>query len=316
MKMKLQANITPQKVHLLWIGLLLSTFLYQSQCNTNSEIDSGEDINRTDESNWIEVKSGNMPLVISAPHGGTIEPEGIPDRTCRGATTVRDRNTTELAREIGFHLEAEYDLKPYIVAALISRKKIDLNRDIELATCSHPKMKNVWTDYHDHLEQAIAEAIEEFGGVVFIDLHGHGHQKQRLELGYLLSKEELKESYNDADAAEELSGKSSLRNLVEGSDRLNFQELLTGEDAFGTLMENEGVPSVPSLDDPYPLAGDAYFTGGYNTRRYTSADYPELFGWQIEANYDGVRNSDENRNLFAKAFSKAIIVKIEEHIAN
>lgn len=312
--MNIKAGITSQFAHLLWIGLLITPFLYQGQCSTDSEIDSVGDIGRTDKNSWIEVRTGNMPMVISAPHGGTIEPAGIPDRSCQGATTVRDLNTTELAREIGYHLEAEYDLKPYIVAALISRKKIDLNRDIEPATCSNPAMKEVWTDYHEYLEQAIAEAIEEFGGVIFIDLHGHGHTKQRLELGYLLSKEELKESYYDADHADELSGQSSLRNLLAGSDRVNLQELLTGESAFGTLMGNGGVPAVPSLDDPYPLDGDAYFTGGYNTRRYTSADYPSVFGWQIEANYEGVRNSDENRELFAKAFSKAIIVQIEEHL--
>jgi hypothetical protein len=34
-------------------------------------------------------------------------------------------------------------------------------------------------------------ATREFGGCVYIDLHGHGHPTQRLELGYLLKEKEL-----------------------------------------------------------------------------------------------------------------------------
>ena len=44
----------------------------------------------------------------------------------------------------------------------------------------------------------------------------------------------------------------------------------------------------------------------YNTRRYTSADYPNVFGLQIEANFDGVRDSAENREKFSKAFAQSI----------
>jgi len=304
-----------QYTRLLLIGLFFVSALGFIQCDDideeDSEIISGREF---DISDMIKVSSGDIPLVISAPHGGTLTPNEIPNRSCSGITTVRDRNTTELADEIRYQMKQDFGVEPYIVLALIHRKKIDLNRDVDLATCGHTVGKEVWQEYHRKVEEAIQSAIEEYGGAIFIDLHGHGHEIQRLELGYLLNNEELRASYEGMGSTEDLVEESSLKNLINLIPDIDFQDVLTGEKAFGTIMENEGIPSVPSLQDPFPYPEEAYFNGGYNTRRYSSDDYPEVFGWQIEAHYNGVRNSDENRNAFAKAFSKAIMVQLEEYV--
>jgi len=304
-----------QYTRLLLIGLFFVSALGFIQCDDideeDSEIISGREF---DISDMIKVSSGDIPLVISAPHGGTLTPNEIPNRSCSGITTVRDRNTTELADEIRYQMKQDFGVEPYMVSALIHRKKIDLNRDVDLATCGHTVGKEVWQEYHRKIEEAIQSAIEEYGGAIFIDLHGHGHEIQRLELGYLLNNEELRASYEGMGSTEDLVEESSLKNLINLIPDIDFQDVLTGEKAFGTIMEDEGIPSVPSLQDPFPYPEEAYFNGGYNTRRYSSDDYPEVFGWQIEAHYNGVRNSDENRNAFAKAFSKAIMVQLEEYV--
>ena len=304
-----------QYTRLLLIGLFFVSALGFIQCDDideeDSEIISGREF---DISDMIKVSSGDIPLVISAPHGGSLTPNEIPNRSCSGITTVRDRNTTELADEIRYQMKQDFGVEPYMVSALIHRKKIDLNRDVDLATCGHTVGKAVWQEYHRKIEEAIQSAIEEYGGAIFIDLHGHGHEIQRLELGYLLNNEELRASYEGMGSTEDLVEESSLKNLINLIPDIDFQDVLTGEKAFGTIMENEGIPSVPSLQDPFPYPEEAYFNGGYNTRRYSSDDYPEVFGWQIEAHYNGVRNSDENRNAFAKAFSKAIMVQLEEYV--
>jgi len=305
----------PSTARFILFGLISVSALFLNQCDESN--DQPADTNPGPEfevSDMMDISDGNMPLVISAPHGGTLTPSEIPDRSCQGITTVRDRNTTELAYEIKHQLNEDFGVEPYVVAALINRKKIDLNRDQELATCGHSVAKEVWQEYHKNIEDAIESAINEFGGVIFIDLHGHGHDIQRLELGYLLSNEELRESYEGAGDEDELAEKSSFRNLLSVNSDVNLQDLMTGDQAFGTIMENEGIPSVPSLQDPFPYPNEAYFNGGYNTRRYTSEDYPEVFGWQIEANYEDVRDSDVNRNEFAKAFSKAIMLQLEEYV--
>jgi N-formylglutamate amidohydrolase len=299
----------------LLFGFLTLFSLVFTQCDEvddqNSETIPGQEFEISD---MVKVSTGDIPLIISAPHGGTLTPNEIPDRSCSGITTVRDMNTTELADEIKFQMKQDYGVEPYVISSLIHRKKIDLNRDAELATCGNSVAKEVWEEYHRNIEEAIQNAISEFGGAIFVDLHGHGHDIQRLELGYLLKNEELRESYEGSDETNLLAEKSSLKNLMTAYPELEFQDLLTGENAFGTIMETEGVPAVPSMQDPFPYPNDAYFTGGYNTRRYTSDDYPDVFGWQIEANYDGVRDSDENRSAFAEAFSKAIMVQLEEYV--
>ena len=43
--------------------------------------------------NYIEFHQGNLPIVISVPHGGSMQPATIPDRTCNSAVTVTDENT-------------------------------------------------------------------------------------------------------------------------------------------------------------------------------------------------------------------------------
>ena len=70
---------------------------------------------------YIEYVAGNAPVILTAPHGGSLTPGGIPDRTasaCGGAaTTVTDTNTGELVRAMHQRLELGY-----LVAAT------DLNR--------------------------------------------------------------------------------------------------------------------------------------------------------------------------------------------
>ncbi len=299
-------------------SLFLSSLLWLTNCGVEhkpavSETEPNQEI---DISAWIDVKEGDIPIIISAPHGGTLMPEKIPDRSCPNITTVRDRNTTELANDMGDQLYNKYGVRPYIVSALISRRKIDLNRGMQSATCGNSVGIEVWQEYHKQIESAITATVEEFGKAIFIDLHGHGHSIQRLELGYLLSKSELRASFDDESIAVEHGEKSSFQNLLSSRDDVSFHDLMFAEDAFGTLMERSNFPSVPSLDDPYPYPNEAYFTGGYNTRRYTSEDYPNVFGMQIEANFEGVRDTDIHRMEFSKAFADAIMKMMHQYITD
>jgi hypothetical protein len=47
---------------------------------------------------YIEYLAGNLPFILSAPHGGREKPEEIPDR--KEGTFAYDANTQELARTI------------------------------------------------------------------------------------------------------------------------------------------------------------------------------------------------------------------------
>ena len=294
----------------IFFCLLCVTTLFQVQCSTSEKfLESSNKENETSvkqnifDDSWLENVNGNMPLVISVPHGGTISPELIKDRDC--GTNEMDNNTAQLAAEIENAFNAS-GKKPFLIIAKLGRNKIDFNRGLKVATCGNPQMEYTWNQYHKYIEEAIDAAINKFGYAMYIDLHGQSHPVKRLELGYFLSSTALKQVQEGTETNSELGDKTSVKNLLVNNNQLTLKELLMGENAFGTLMEKSGFPAVPSLGNPYPKQGEPYFNGGYNTRTYTSSKYPKVFGMQIEANFRGVRDSEENRKKFSKAFTQSV----------
>ena len=265
-----------------------------------------------DSSKWVEFIPGTMPLVISVPHGGSVEPVGVPDRSCPGVVNTTDGRTISLARAIISAFKKNYGVYPSVIICQLKRTKVDMNREIEVATCSNDTMKVPWRFWHEMVDTAIASAINEFGQTLYIDLHGQGHPKQRLELGYLLSATQLQTS-STGNNDSLYTNTSSLKNLIKGSvAKLTLKKLLTGPDAFGTWMAEDSFPSVPSQQDPYPLSTDPYFDGGYNVQLFTSK--PHVIGWQIESNNIGVRDNSTSWNAFAQAFSKNIVRYINTYM--
>lgn len=265
-----------------------------------------------DAEGWNGFMVGDIPLIISAPHGGTINLDEVEDRDCEGAVTVTDTYTKELAIQISETMYKYYQKRPYLIICNLIRKDIDQNRALDEATCGSELMIKPWNVFHNYIDTAIAMATRKFGGCIYIDLHGHGHSKQRLEIGYLLKDADLKEIAQHPTMANAYFKKSSLTNVAPfANDSMFLYNLIMGPNAFGTLMANEGFPSVPSMQDPYPLEGDKFFNGGYNTKRYNSEKYPHVFGWQIETNYKGVRDPS-GRIAFANSFCKIIYGLLKE----
>jgi hypothetical protein len=250
---------------------------------------------------YTEVQYGNMPLIISVPHGGTDDPASIPDRTCPGITTSIDLRTIEMVNAIDSVCRIDYGFQPYLVISYLKRTKLDQNRDLPEATCSNSAITGIWNNYHLSIDSFVTKITAKYPMALFIDLHGHGHTKQRLELGYLLTGNELRNPASIVPAS------SSMYNLMQQNTSLQINQLLTGPNAFGTLMGNRAIPSVPSQQDTAPLVTDLYFDGGYNTQRYCSGAYPKVFGWQIESNFTGVRDNQVSRVNFAKAFLQSIM---------
>ncbi|SFB83306.1 hypothetical protein SAMN05421747_101404 [Parapedobacter composti] len=263
-----------------------------------------------DEPRWTECVVGDMPLIISAPHGGAVRPAHVPDRTCPNATVGTDLYTMELARDIAEELYQTYGVRPYLIINHLHRIKIDQNREINEATCGNEEMKVIWHNFHHYIDTALATAVNKFGRALYIDLHGHAHEKHRLELGYRLNASDLGHVYTNTNITA-LTAKSTLVNLVGMAPSFNLRDLIIGDHAFGTLMANEGVPSVPSKQDPYPMSGEPFFNGGYNSDRYTSVHYPGVYGFQIECHRPGVRNP-EDRPEFAKKFAKVVVDFLEK----
>lgn len=259
---------------------------------------------------YVEFTPGDLPVVISAPHGGTLEPQSIPDRSAAGATIVRDANTDDLALEMAPAFEARAGGTPHIVVLHLHRSKLDANREIGEAAEGNRIAERAWREYHGFIEAARLHAEADHGRGFYIDLHGHGHDVPRLELGYLLSAAQL--GGDDASLnATSIVQRSSIRRLAETASATHA-ELLRGERSLGTLFEAEGYPAVPSTSQPDP-ADDPYFTGGYSTARHGSRDGGMIDAVQIEANRVDVRDTDSNRQAFAAALAAVLESWFEAH---
>lgn len=248
------------------------------------------------QNNWIEWSVGDLPVVISVPHGGGVEPPGVPTRT--SDTTVTDLNTVDLARAIADAFRARSGRTPHLIICHLRRTKLDANRDVGEAAEGQPAMIAAWAEYHGFIEDAMSEALRGSGRGLYLDLHGHGHAMQRLELGYLLSAAELNQTDAELDAGP-LAQASSLRLALAWSPD-TFSEMLRGAFSLGGLL-SPAYASVPSPPAPSP-GSDPYFTGGYSVERHAA----RLPGLQIEANFAGVRDSAANRTAFAQALAAAV----------
>lgn len=257
---------------------------------------------------YTEYLPGDLPVIIAAPHGGREKPADIPDRT--EGTFAFDTNTQELARAIREAFYERTGQRPHVIICRLHRRKVDCNREVKEAAAGHPLATMAWEDFQGFIEQSRAEVVKQFGRGLFIDLHGHGHKEQRLELGYLHTRERL--GLPDAGlSTPAVATESSLRGLAAISPK-PYAELLRGSGSLGALLETEGFAATPSPREPQPSA--PYFNGGYNTRRHARDGGP-VFGLQIESNSKGVRDTAESRERFAAALVTSVLTFLKEHAA-
>jgi hypothetical protein len=268
-----------------------------------------------DAQEYVDFESGNIPLILSVPHGGDLKPGEILNRTCNDAVSVMDEFTIELAQTIMDEF-AKAGQKPYLIINKMHRSKMDANRNREDATCGDKNAQAVWDLFHGQIQNSMVSISTKFQKGLFIDLHGHGNPKQRVELGYLLYEDEL--GLPDATLnSPALLEVSSIRNLVKDNPAgASHTDILKGDNAFGTLLDQAGFAAVPSSVDPVPLASDNYFSGGYNTVNYSSFKGGTIDGIQVECNRTGLRDTAENRQAFAVAFVSTAVAYLEAHYFN
>lgn len=247
---------------------------------------------------YIEYLPGNMPLVISIPHGGYLLPDEIPERPCRNCAKNQDIFTLEIGLQLRDVIYNKTGYIPYIIINNLHRTRLDPNRNIAEAADGHELAEQAWTEFQGFIDSAIADVENEFGKGLYIDLHGHRHAIKRTELGYLLSSEELQleDDFLDSDSFIEYS---SIRHLINNNpDSLTYSELVRGPNSLGTLLSEMGYQTVPSMDLPYPQPGEPYFSGGYNTMRHGSSSGGTVDGIQIELDEE-LRRDEARREKLA-----------------
>jgi hypothetical protein len=256
---------------------------------------------------YIEYLAGDLPFILSAPHGGREKPEELPDR--EQGTFAFDTNTQELARAIGDELHKRTSHWPHLIICRVHRRKIDCNREIAEGAAGNPHTEQAWREFQGFIDSAQVTVKQQQGRGLYIDLHGHGHAEQRLELGYLHSADQL--ALSDAElSAPPYPTDSSLR-AIAARGAVPYAELVRGEKSFGALMQKQGFPSAPSPNNPHPKP--PFFRGGYNSARH-GRDAAPLAGFQMESNSRGVRDTPENRKKFAAAMADVLAEYLPTHV--
>lgn len=267
----------------------------------------------TDWEDYIISRKGNIPLLLVAPHGGDLKPQWIENRGCEGAVISQDQYTLGIALQIENELKKR-TYQPYIVYAKIHRIKVDLNRSLETSHCEDDSSNDLWRSFHQQIESYRYEIIQKYSRGLMIDIHGHGHPNQRIELGYLLNSEQLRSLSTNGSLENSLTSINSLVN--NHPENISLNELIIGENSLGTLLSSAGFPSVPSAQDPAPNLGDPFFSGGSNTKLYGSKTRSGVDAIQLELNRQNLRQESEDRIRFSKTFATVILSYIQHHYSD
>ena len=256
---------------------------------------------------YVEYHSGSLPVILSSPHGGDMEPSEIPDRTW--GTTVTDSNTKQITLAIKNVFLSKFGKSPFVIINNLKRTKLDANRDSIEATQGDRFAKRAWEEYHYYIESAKSKIIEEFNYGLFLDIHGHGANPDgfydlRTWLGYLLSGDELQLSDNELNQSI-YENKSSVKTLSYISPE-TFIEVLRGKNSLGSLLDSLGYKSVPSANDP-STNGMFYFSGGYNTYVHGSVNSGSpVSSIQLELPKPGIRENSVQWQNFGESLAIAL----------
>jgi glutamine amidotransferase-like uncharacterized protein/N-formylglutamate amidohydrolase len=137
----------------------------------------------------VYAQSGELPIILSAPHGGKLEIPDVPPRVGTGLkrqpggfVVTRDTNTEELALQVAAAIEARFGKKPYLVVARSHRRFMDPNRE-PAAAYEHPAAKRVYDEYHETLTRYCRDVQKKYRQGLLLDLHGQSASKETVYRG-------------------------------------------------------------------------------------------------------------------------------------
>lgn len=209
-----------------------------------------------DPDSLVMARTGQLPILITVPHGGSEVVPNVPLRS-RG-TTSTDAGTIQLAEALARHLTTSLGGPPYVVAARFSRKYIDANRAAAEAFDA-PTAKPAYDAYHGHIRHFIAQIRERFPrGALLLDVHGQSEDSGVVHRG----------TRNGA--------------TVAALIRRHGPEALSGPNSVLGIVRAKGYhvfpPNTPVGNPPE----DRRYNGGYTVHTYGSGTPGGLDALQIE----------------------------------
>jgi len=204
------------------------------------------------------LESGRLPIIITAPHGGSGSIAGVEPRKgkdVRQFNRKSDVNTAKVAEAMADALERKTGRRPYLVIARFHRRYIDANRPVKDAYES-PAAKSAYDAYHAAIESARRDVTARWGRGLLLDIHGQA----------MLPDAVIRGTQNGKTASA----------LIE---RFGRDALIGKRSLFGRLAEQgfKVVPPVGSGDREVPS-----YNGGHTVRTYGSGSGGHIDAIQLE----------------------------------
>jgi N-formylglutamate amidohydrolase len=128
---------------------------------------------------FVVCKTGTLPILLSAPHGGNLKPSKIPNRDCNRCKVEEDTYTKEIMLGVNTELNKLFGTSIYYVYSNLHRSKLDFNRPVLEATDSNKTLVPIWNTYHNFIKKFSLKHDR----ALVIDFHGHTHKEELLEIG-------------------------------------------------------------------------------------------------------------------------------------
>ena len=133
--------------------------------------------------NLTTSQEGDIPILITVPHGGDQTPADVDERMISYSGLVKSRELylRDIAVGVATRLENVHGITPYVVIGESHRKYIDYNRDDTIAVTGGPPENEAYEDtdaetyydeYHDQIDAFVSDIDSTYGGGLLIDLHG------------------------------------------------------------------------------------------------------------------------------------------------
>ena len=217
-------------------------------------------------SSYYTVVPGDVPIILTAPHGGTLS-YPFPPRPCTGSQTcATDTNTRLLTPRASDAFHTLTGKRPYMIVAQGDRAYIDLNRD-KTATPNNayddPAAEAYYDYYHDTIQGFIDDIKAEYGRGLLLDIHGQS----------TLPSMNIRGTKN---------GLTTTELLAEfGSPSLNGVNSIIGS------LDQLGYPVDPNVNLPFEdQVENPAFDGGYTVQAYGSNLSTGIDAIQIEFGID------------------------------
>ena len=149
----------------------------------------------------VFVQKGEIPIILTAPHGGTGEIPGVGPRSNSGVNIRTDNLTFEVTDELRVRLASLLGKKLYVVAAKFRRRYIDVNRDADVNDDGQLNRLDLTADnlaledadaipYYAYYHTEIRECIDEVRAqspklALLIDIHGQSNVSASILRGTL-----------------------------------------------------------------------------------------------------------------------------------